>query len=156
MLLRHLSIDLRQITKKMKKVNIKQEDIFLMLGQGKDWQVIQLSREGISKGLLFQLGSRINFTEKELATVLDLSERTLQRYTDDTKLSKVASEKTIELAGIYQHGEEVFESIEKFNIWMKTPHAMFQKQRPIDILDTHRGFQMIHDELGRIEHGVYI
>jgi putative toxin-antitoxin system antitoxin component (TIGR02293 family) len=140
----------------MKKVSQKQEDIFLMLGQGKDWQVIQLSREGISKGLLFQLGSRINFTEKELATVLDLSERTLQRYTYDTKLSKVASEKTIELANLYQHGEEVFESIDMFNIWMKTPHAMFQKQRPIDILDTHRGFLMIHDELGRIEHGVYI
>lgn len=140
----------------MKKVSQKQEDIFLMLGKGKDWQVIQLSREGISKGLLFQLGSRINFTEKELATVLDLSERTLQRYTDDTKLSKVASEKTIELANLYQHGEEVFESIDMFNIWMKTPHAMFQKQRPIDILDTHRGFLMIHDELGRIEHGVYI
>jgi putative toxin-antitoxin system antitoxin component (TIGR02293 family) len=156
LLLRHLSIYLRQITKKMKKVSQKQEDIFLMLGQGKDWQVIQLSREGISKGLLFQLGSRINFTEKELATVLDLSERTLQRYTYDTKLSKVASEKTIELANLYQHGEEVFESIDMFNIWMKTPHAMFQKQRPIDILDTHRGFLMIHDELGRIEHGVYI
>jgi putative toxin-antitoxin system antitoxin component (TIGR02293 family) len=140
----------------MKKINSKQEDIFLMLGQGEDWQIIQLSREGITKSLLIRLASRINFSEKELANVLDLSERTLQRYTNDTKLSKIASEKTIELAGIYQHGEEVFESIDKFNIWMKTPHSMFQKQRPIDILDTHRGFQMIHDELGRIEHGVYI
>lgn len=156
MLLRHLSIYLRQITKKMKKINPKQEDIFLMLGQGQDWQIIQLSREGISKSLLFQLATRINFTEKELACVLDLSERTLQRYTDDTKLSKVASEKTIELANLYQHGEEVFGTIERFNGWMKSNHALFKKQRPIDILDTHRGFQIIHDELGRIEHGVFI
>jgi putative toxin-antitoxin system antitoxin component (TIGR02293 family) len=140
----------------MIKANTKQEDIFLMLGHGHDWQVIQLSREGISKSILFQLASRINFTEKELANVLDLSERTLQRYSDETKLSKVASEKTIELAGLYQYGEEVFGTIDRFNGWMKSPHALFQKQRPIDILDTHRGFQMVHDELGRIEHGVYI
>ena len=140
----------------MKKLNPKQEDIFLMFGQGKDWQVIQLSREGISKALLFQLGNRINFSEKELANVLDLSERTLQRYTDDTKLSKVASEKTIELANLYQHGEEVFGTIERFNAWMKSPHALFKKQCPIDVLDTHRGFQIVHDELGRIEHGIFI
>jgi putative toxin-antitoxin system antitoxin component (TIGR02293 family) len=140
----------------MKRTNIIQEDIFLILSKSQDLQIIQLSREGITKSLLVRLANRINFSEKELANVLDLSERTLQRYTDETKLSKVASEKTIELAELYKHGEDVFESIEKFNIWMKTPHALFQKQCPIDILDTHRGFQMIHNELGRIEHGVYI
>ncbi len=156
MRLRHLSLNLVTNYKKMKKANSKQEDIILMFGQGNDWQVVQLSREGITKRLLFQLGNRIDFTEKELANVLDVSERTLQRYKDDTKLSKVASEKAIELANLYQHGEEVFGTIERFNAWMKSTHALFRKQRPIDILDTHRGFQIVHDELGRIEHGIFI
>lgn len=44
---------------------------------------------------------------KELASILDLSVRVLQRYSDDTKLSTVASEKAIALANLYQHGEDV-------------------------------------------------
>lgn len=140
----------------MKRLNAKQEDIFLMLCQDNDWRVIQLSHEGISKRLLFELGNRIGFTVKELADVLDISERTLNRYTDETKLSKIASEKVIELANLYRHGEEVFGTIERFNGWMKSHPALFRKKRPIDILDTYRGFQIIHDELHRIEHGIFV
>jgi putative toxin-antitoxin system antitoxin component (TIGR02293 family) len=71
-------------------------------------------------------------------------------------LSKSISERVIELANLSQHGLEVFGNIARFSAWMKSRHAYLGKQRPIDILDTYRGFQMVHDELGRIEHGVFI
>ena len=140
----------------MEQEILKHDDIFLMLSQEQDWQIIQLSREGIKKRLLLQLGNYISLTTKELSSVLNLSEKTLKRYNDDRKLNKAASEKTIELASLYQHGKEVFGKIERFNAWMKSPHVLFKQQCPIDILDTYRGFQMVHDELGRIEHGVFI
>ena len=140
----------------MEQEILKHDDIFLMLSQEQDWQIIQLSREGIKKRLLLQLGNYISLTTKELSSVLNLSEKTLKRYNDDKKLNKAASEKTIELASLYQHGKEVFGKIERFNAWMKSPHVLFKQQCPIDILDTYRGFQMVHDELGRIEHGVFI
>ena len=140
----------------MEQEILKHDDIFLMLSQEQDWQIIQLSREGIKKRLLLQLGNYISLTTKELSSVLNLSEKTLKRYNDDKKLNKAASEKTIELASLYQHGKEVFGKIERFNAWMKSPHVLFKQQCPIDILDTYRGFQMVHDEVGRIEHGVFI
>ena len=139
----------------MENQNINEEDIFLILSKGQDWQIIKLIREGITKNALLRLGNAIGFTMKELASILDLSVRVLQRYSDDTKLSKVASEKAIALANLYQHGEDVFGKMEIFNRWMKTPHFMFKQRCPMDVLDTYCGIQMVHAELGRIEHGIF-
>jgi putative toxin-antitoxin system antitoxin component (TIGR02293 family) len=101
------------------------------------------------------LAQKISLTLQELAGIMHMSERTLQRYEDDAVLKTEYAEKAVELARLYTRGQEVFGSMDKFKLWMKTPGHVFKGDTPVSLLDTSIGFDLVLRELGRIEHGVF-
>ena len=116
---------------------------------------IDTSRSGITKNFFFKLVEKFNYTLKEIAHILNVSERTLHRYEDHSKLSKDASERALHFIRLYNKGDAVFGTMDAFNKWMKTPSLVFNKNTPMSYLDTTFGFEMLEDELGRIEHGIF-
>jgi len=120
-----------------------------------DFEVIKLARQGFSKRVLLALANKISLSIQELAYVLHISERTLQRYNDDDLIKAEYAEKAVELARLYTRGEEVFGSMEKFKLWIKYPSLVFNGEAPVSLLDTSAGFDMVFKELGRIEHGIF-
>lgn len=92
----------------------------------------------------------------EMAGIIHTSDRTLRRYTsDDTVLNPEQSERALELARLYSRGEEVFGSIDAFNQWMNSQVTALGNKKPKEYLDTSIGFEMLMEEVGRIEHGVF-
>jgi putative toxin-antitoxin system antitoxin component (TIGR02293 family) len=120
-----------------------------------DFDIINLARKGFSKATLLALAKKISLNLQELANILHISERTLQRYDDNEIIKLEYAEKAVELARLYTRGEEVFGSIDKFKLWIKAPSLIFNGEAPVTILDTSAGFDMVFRELGRIEHGVF-
>jgi len=120
-----------------------------------DMDIIKLAREGFSKQVLMSLAKKISLNLQELAYILHISERTLQRYDDDEIIKTEYAEKAVELARLYTRGEEVFGSIDKFKLWIKAPSLVFNGEAPVTMLDTSAGFDMVFKELGRIEHGIF-
>lgn len=118
--------------------------------------LISITRQGIFKRNLSLLAEKLSFTMNEISRVLHVSERTLQRYHAEDRLSPDISERTLMLANLYERGVEVFENADNFTDWLRTPLPAFNNQKPIQLLDTSFGFQLILDELGRIEHGVFV
>jgi putative toxin-antitoxin system antitoxin component (TIGR02293 family) len=117
--------------------------------------LISITRHGIFKRNLSLLAEKLSFTMNEISRVLHVSERTLQRYKDEDRLSSDISERTLMLTNLYERGVEVFENADNFTDWLRTPLPAFNNQKPIQLLDTFFGFQLILDELGRIEYGVF-
>jgi len=120
-----------------------------------DYDILQLTRNGLPKRILLSLAKKISITIQELANIMHISERTLQRYEEDAIVKSEYAEKAVELARLYTRGEEVFESMDNFKIWMKTPSLVFNGESPLSLLDTSVGFDMVFTELGRIEHGIF-
>jgi len=120
-----------------------------------DFDVLKTSRDGLPKHILMALAKKISLTLQEFSNIMHISERTLQRYEDDTIIKTEYTEKAIELARLYTRGEEVFGSLDKFKLWMKTPLHVFKGETPVSLLDTSIGFDMIFKELGRIEYGIF-
>ena len=120
-----------------------------------DWDILKLTRQGLPKRVLMLLAKKISLTLQELADIMHINERTLQRYDDDALVKTEYAEKAIELARLYTRGEEVFGSLDRFKIWMKTPVHVFHNETPVSLLDTSVGFDIIFKELGRIEHGIF-
>ena len=125
------------------------------LNLSNEFDIINLARKGFSKSALLALGKKISLNLQELANILHISERTLQRYDDNDIIKLEYAEKAVELARLYTRGEEVFGSIDKFKLWMKAPSLIFNGEAPVTILDTSAGFDMVFRELGRIEHGIF-
>ena len=120
-----------------------------------DFDLLQLARKGITKKALLALAKKISLTLEEIATVLHISERTLQRYTPTTLVKTEYADKAIELARLYERGIEVLGSERAFSGWIKTPNLALGGEIPFNLLDTRIGFKMVLDILGRIEHGVF-
>ncbi len=120
-----------------------------------DFDLLQLARKGITKKALLALAKKISLTLEEIATVLHISERTLQRYTPTTLVKTEYADKAIELARLYERGIDVLGTERAFSGWIKTPNLALGGEIPFNLLDTRIGFKMVLDILGRIEHGVF-
>lgn len=119
------------------------------------YDFIELSRNGIDKKSLLHLAKTINFDIKDLAQILHVSERTIQRYELNKKLGVEASSKAIQLAKLYAKGENVFGDLDRFKNWMEHPNTALASKSPKELLDTTFGFQLLGEELVRIEHGIF-
>lgn len=120
-----------------------------------DFDLLALARTGISKRSVLALARKISLTIEEIATVLHISERTLQRYTPTTLVKTEHADRAIELARLYERGAAVLGNESEFNTWMRTPNHALNNEIPLHLLDTSIGFDLILQTLGRMEYGVF-
>lgn len=116
-------------------------------------QLMMHAQQGVSKGAVKQLQERLQFSNEQLAHVLHLTVRALQKYEPEKMLKPSISERAIALAQLYARGFELLGE-ERFLRWMQRAHVALGKRKPTDLLSTQFGMMLIRDELGRIEHGV--
>ena len=122
--------------------------------QGK-MDLIELSNRGVTKEALLHLAKYWSFTLHQLSEVLPVTERTIQRYTPKKHFNRAVSEQILQLAEVAARGTEVFGDREQFLEWMNTPSAALADKKPLSLLNSKFGAEMVLDELGRIEHGVF-
>lgn len=116
---------------------------------------IHCIREGVPKQALDNLLDITGITVNEITSIIRISDRTLRRYTPKQKLNAEQSERVIELAKLYSRGEEVFGTLDAFKEWMNSTVMALGNKKPKEFLDTSLGIEMLMDELGRIEHGIF-
>lgn len=93
-------------------------------------------------------------TQMDLAKILDLTEPTLRKYIRGGKeLNTVLSEHIIQLFELFDKGMDTFGSLEEFKNWLPH-HNIGINARPIDLLDTLTGINIVMSELTRIDYGV--
>ena len=119
-----------------------------------EMDLYDLGKSGIPKKALINLSRSINMSIKLLSSILHTTERTLQRKKDLDLLSESISEHLLQLAEVYSRGEEVFNDIDDFKTWIDFPNMALGGRKPLELLSSRYGIQMVLDELGRIEHGV--
>jgi putative toxin-antitoxin system antitoxin component (TIGR02293 family) len=118
--------------------------------------VIQQARAGVERRKADEVARQIGLTDKEMALILNLSERTLHRLRPEALLAINASERLLLLEGLLQHGLEVFDGrADVLGRWLRVPLPELQRYPPLTLLDTATGFGMVHTVLGRIEYGIY-
>ena len=117
--------------------------------------LIELSRKGLSRAAVDLVAKRIGLSDREMARILNISERTFHRYSPDTQLDTSSTERLLKLMLLYQHGEEVFSTLEDFKPWMRQSMRIFGDKSALDLLDTITGFEWVSNVLSRIEFGTY-
>jgi putative toxin-antitoxin system antitoxin component (TIGR02293 family) len=59
-------------------------------------------------------------------------------------------------ADILAKATDVFGSQEVAERWLETPAISFDQRRPIDLLSTPAGIELVEDHLVRLDYGVYM
>jgi putative toxin-antitoxin system antitoxin component (TIGR02293 family) len=96
----------------------------------------------------------LGFSDDELYTLV-APRRTLARRRENGELlSPVESDRVQRLERIWAHGVRVFANPEKFARWLRSEIIALDGARPIDLLASETGAQIVDEELGRIDYGM--
>jgi len=118
--------------------------------------LVALGRRGISKAALIKLASYLDRSVGEMASILPVGERTIQRYRRDQRFKSNVSEHILQIAEVAARGEEVFGDRDKLLAWLGLPSAALGGETPGALLGSRFGAELVLEELGRIEHGVVV
>jgi putative toxin-antitoxin system antitoxin component (TIGR02293 family) len=94
---------------------------------------------------------------ESLEKAVGMSLRTWQRRKDapSKPLSQDQSGRAWKFAEILAKATDIFGSQTEAEQWLERPATGLDQRRPIDLLGTPAGVELVEDHLGRLEYGVY-
>ena len=116
--------------------------------------LVDLGTEGVTKEALLRLVGYLEFSIDQMAEILPVTKRTIQRYSRKQRFNRVVSEQIITIAEVTARGSVVFESKDDFLAWIRSSIKALGNRTPCSLLGSRFGTEMVLDELGRMEHGV--
>lgn len=88
--------------------------------------------------------------------MIGVSVRTYQRQKRTANISYAASENVLKLAELYEIGLNAFDNNEEsFANWLNSPVPAINNEKPIGLLSSNLGIDLVKEELLRIEYGIY-
>lgn len=116
---------------------------------------LKVLKEGLHRNSVNSFIKHSTLSRKQVSKLIHVSERTLQRYSPEKTMDINSSERLIELTRLFHKGINVFNDKEKFITWLNRPNKSLANSKPIDLMETSLGIDLVLDELLRIEHGVF-
>lgn len=118
-------------------------------------ELIEALINGLPAELARELAGKMEVTLEDVAGLLRLNSRTLQRRLEEGKLNLSESERLWELSNLFTRAETVLESAPAAVQWFKHPIQALGWATPLAYARTAVGLRELENLLGRIEHGVY-
>jgi putative toxin-antitoxin system antitoxin component (TIGR02293 family) len=102
-----------------------------------------------------KIAGKTPFTQAEWASMLHVSERTLQRYAkNNSSFAAINAERFAQINQVLTRAKKVFGSIEMFYQWIHSNPPMLEGDLSFSSLTTYDGIQNVLTQIGRIEHGI--
>jgi len=118
-------------------------------------ELIEAITTGLPTSLARELAQKLDVTLLDMAGLLRLNPRTLQRRLEEGSLSLTESERLWELSRLFYRAVDVLESEAGAVHWFKNPIQALGWATPLAYARTVVGLRELDNILGRIEHGVY-
>jgi putative toxin-antitoxin system antitoxin component (TIGR02293 family) len=77
-----------------------------------------------------------------------------RRVSTDGKLSPLEQDRVYRTEKVLARTVQVFEDLGAARAWLMRENRSLGGEPPLALLDTHLGYELVMDTLGRIEHGV--
>ncbi len=138
--------------------NIEPKDISYLTVLS-DKLLIALSiRRGVTNQLFAEIKNNSPFSDTQWSDFLNINIRTMQRYKNDTShiYKPLQSERIFELAEVICAGNNIFDTSEHFQIWLNSPSVALGNEKPLHLLDSSYGKELVIAELNRIEYGIFV
>ena len=119
------------------------------------YDYLTASTKGITKQSVMNLANVMDVPMKDMATMLNMSYKTLGRKKKTDSLDSLSSSLSIEIATTIATGLSVFEDSDKLSRWLRKENRSLSGKKPIDLLNTPTGIKMVTKVLRRLEEGVY-
>jgi putative toxin-antitoxin system antitoxin component (TIGR02293 family) len=119
------------------------------------FETIEEIREGLPVSKFFELEETLGVGTAQLAGVVGIPVRTLQRRKEEGRLTKEESDRVDRVFTLVDQAAKVFESVTSARDWLTRPQLGLAGFVPLDLADTGAGIREVENLLGRIDYGVY-
>jgi putative toxin-antitoxin system antitoxin component (TIGR02293 family) len=115
---------------------------------------IHAIKEGLAYSVFETLATELNINTSELAGIIGVPVRTLQRRKKDGVFPSDESDRLFRLVRLLERSKEVLG--DNGVRWLTTPKKFLNGQTPLAFSDTEAGAWEVNQALGRLEHGVFL
>ena len=116
---------------------------------------IQEIRKGLPVEAFFELQQKLGVGTPQLADVVGIPVRTLQRRKDEGRLTKEESDRLDRVRKLMEQAIGIFDSETAARTWLTRPQIGLAGFVPLELADTGAGIREVENLLGRIDYGVY-
>ena len=110
-------------------------------------------REGFPQTVVEETMRPADLSLRQLAKILDLSPRSLQRRRHEGRLARHESDRLYRLARIIALAKHYIGAQEMATRWLKRPDRALGGVAPLELIDTELGARSVENVLGRIAYG---
>ena len=123
------------------------------LGLNNPNQLLERARKGADSTVFYDLALVGNLTENLLASIINISARTILNYAQQgKKLEPAQSEHLLKLVLLFELGITAFGTADEFNIWLNKKFWN-AKDAPMDWLITPGGVDMVKAQIEQLTEG---
>ncbi len=115
---------------------------------------IEAIKAGLPYELFEELADRLDVSTTDLARVIGVPARTLQRRKAEGAFPQDESDRLFRIVRLLERANEVIGA--EGPRWLVTPKRFLGGATPLDTADTEVGAWEVHQALGRLEHGVFL
>lgn len=123
-------------------------------GNVQEW--VESIRAGLPVATALAFKNALHLTNVQLADVLGVNARTVQRWVPGrSRLDMASGDRLVRTARLYTIAAEVLEDDEAAVGWLQSPQEALGGALPLELAATDVGTRAVEALLGRMEHGVY-
>ena len=149
---------MKKISSVKKKTTYKPADTFMAEEPVAEYRTLKVlpSLKDFTYSEFKKIADKTPFTQAEWASLLHVSERTLQRYAKNNgSFAPINAERALQIAKVLQEGKITFGKVENFYNWIKRSPYMLEGNLSFESLTSYDGIQKVLTQLGRIQHGIF-
>lgn len=109
---------------------------------------------GLSGKSIPTLLAALEITKEDFSDILGRTRKTLNELLQREHLSRTDSDLIYRIARALIHAASTFEDVDYAVQWLKEPNEALGGVQPLSLLATVEGDEVVHAELGAIEHGL--
>lgn len=101
------------------------------------------------------VAKRLDATDEQMAAFIGVTYRTFQRRAQSGQLEDAESAKVEMIDNLLTLGTRVFGEEEQARRWLTSPILSLEGRKPIELLDTVKGYERAKNKLLQIEYGTF-
>lgn len=117
---------------------------------------VNVVRGGISGAMLKRGADASGLSRKLIGSALSVDPSNISRLFRRKHLTLEQGEAALETFRLWLKAMTTFEDEAKAQLWMESGIPAFDGKTPAEMLDTHKGRQLVDNALSRIEYGEFI
>ncbi len=119
--------------------------------------LVDTAHQGIDITYFDRLLQRSGMAKGVLASLIGIDPRTIDNYRKkNRKFDILEGELILKLERLFVLGEDVFEDMAEFIAWLDLPSIGLGNRKPMLLLNTSTGIDLVYEELMRTAHGYVV